>query len=581
MRSLVTVCAAIAISSFAVTAQAEYNAVTDARLANPEPGNWLQWRGNYEGWGHSPLNQIDADNVKELVPVWSYSTGVTEGHQAPPMVNDGMMFVATPQNQILALDAKTGQEIWRYVRELPEDLFQLHPTNRGVALYGDKVYMSTVDACVVALKAATGEEVWDVCVGDYTDGYYSTLSLLTARGKVVTGVSGGEYGIRGYVVALDAETGAEAWKTYTIPGPGEPGHDTWKGDSWKTGGGSVWMQGNYDSEAGIAYFGTGNGGPWMPDTRPGDNLYTTSVIALDIDSGDIKGHHQYHWNDAWDWDEVSAPLLMDIERDGTKAKGLVHAGRNGYIWSLERTPEGPINFIAADKYVHQNAFESIDPETGRPSYDKDKTPGTNKTVTFCPSLWGGKDWPPEAYNPDNGLFYIPSHENLCSELGGVPIGEREPGELYIGIPIDVILASLRFKEGVDTTKPVTIGKLQAWDMNKGELVWEHGFKDSSFWGPLLSTSGNLIFTGGTNDRKFRAFNAATGDVLWEYPTNSGITAVPSTYEVDGVQYVAVQSGWGVDAERMRGLLVDMLPEGRVPDVPQGGVIWVFALKDKM
>ena len=175
MRSLVTVCTALALSSFAVTAQAEYNAVTDARLANPEPGNWLQWRGNYEGWGHSPLSQINADNVKELVPVWSYSTGVTEGHQAPPMVNDGMMFVSTPQNQILALDAATGQEIWRYIRELPEDLFQLHPTNRGVALYGDKVYMSTVDSCVVALKAMTGEEVWDVCVGDYTDGYFGVV----------------------------------------------------------------------------------------------------------------------------------------------------------------------------------------------------------------------------------------------------------------------------------------------------------------------------------------------------------------------------------------------------------------------
>ncbi len=581
MRSLISVCTAVAISGFAAGAWADtYKAVTDARLANPEAHNWLQWRGNYEGWGHSPLKQISVDNVKDLVPVWSYSTGVTEGHQAPPMVNDGMMFVSTPQNQILALDAATGNEIWRYVRELPEDLFQLHPTNRGVALYGDKVYMATVDACVVALKATTGEEVWDVCVGDYTDGYYSTLSLLVAKGKVVTGVSGGEYGIRGYVVALDAETGAEAWKTFTIPGPGEPGHDTWKGDSWKTGGGSVWMQGTYDAETGLAYFGTGNGGPWMPDTRPGDNLYTTSVIALDMESGEIKGHHQYHWNDAWDWDEVSAPLLMDLERDGQKIKGLVHAGRNGYIWSMERTAEGPINFVAADKYVHQNAFESIDPETGRPTYNKDSTPGTNKTATFCPSLWGGKDWPPEAYNPETGLFYIPSHENLCSELGGVPIGEREPGELYIGIPIDVILSSLRFKEGVDTTKPVTIGKLQAWDVNKGELAWEHGFKDSSFWGPLLSTGGNLIFTGGTNDRKFRAFNAATGDMLWEFRTNSGITAVPSSYEVDGVQYVAVQSGWGVDAERMRGLLVDMLPEGRVPDVPQGGVIWVFALKDK-
>ncbi len=579
MRSRYLAVVAFAVGALSANAFAEnYNPVTDARLANPEPHNWLSWRGNYEGWGHSPLSQINADNVKDLVPVWSFSTGVTEGHQAPPMVNDGMMFVSTPQNQVIALDAATGTEIWRYVRELPEDLTQLHPTNRGVALYGDKVYMATVDAGVVALDAKTGQVVWDKIVGDYTEGFYSTLSLLAARGKIVTGMSGGEYGIRGYIVALDAETGAEAWKTYTIPGPGEPGHDTWKGDSWKTGGGSVWMQGNYDAESQLAYFGTGNGGPWMPDTRPGDNLYTTSVIALDINTGEIKGHHQYHWNDAWDWDEVSAPLLIDFERGGQKTKGLIHAGRNGYLWSLERTAEGPINFVAADKYVIQNAFESIDPETGRPSYVEARTPGTNKSVTFCPSLWGGKDWPPEAYNPDTGLFYIPAHENLCSEFGGVPIEEREPGELYIGVPIDVILSSLRFHESVDTSKPVPIGKLQAWDLNKGEKVWEHDFHDTPYWGPILSTGGNLLFTGGTNDRKFRALNAANGDLLWEYPTNSGVTAVPSSYEVDGTQYIAVQSGWGVDAERMQGMLKDMLPEGRVPDVPQGGVIWVFALK---
>ncbi len=561
------------------TATRDYSVVTDERLRNPEPENWLSWRGNYEGWGHSPLSQINAENVGNLVPVWSYSTGMTEGHQAPPIVNDGIMYVTTPQNQVIAFDAATGTEIWRYARELPYDLFQLHPTNRGVALYGDKVYMATVDAGVVALDAKTGKVVWDVTVGDYTDGYYSTLSLMAAEGKIITGVSGGEFGIRGFVMALDAETGAEAWKTYTIPGPGEEGHETWKGDSWKTGGGSVWMQPNFDADTGTLYVGTGNGGPWMPDTRPGDNLYTTSVIAVNIQDGAIKGHHQYHWNDAWDWDEVSAPLLMPINRDGQEFKGLVHAGRNGYLWSMEAKDDGSIGFIAADKYVKQNAFESVDPETGRPSYSEEHRPGTDKTVTFCPSLWGGKDWPPEAYNPDTGLFYIPSHVNLCSEMGGVPIEERQAGELWIGVPIDVILSSLKIDEEVDTSKPVPIGRLQAWDMNKGEMVWHADFNDTPYWGPILSTGGNLVFTGGTADRMFRAFNATNGEKLWEYPTNSGITGVPSSFEVDGKQYIAVQSGWGVDAERMIGTLKTLLPEGRVLDVPQGGVIWVFALKD--
>lgn len=579
MRSLMTAAVALSVAAFGSSVFADgYNVVTDARLKNPEPHNWLMWRGNYESTGHSPLGQINADNVGDLVPVWSFSTGVSEGHQSPPIVNDGIMYVSTPQNQVIALDAASGNEIWRYVRELPDDLFQLHPTNRGVALYGDKVYMATVDAGVVALDAKTGKVVWDVIVGDYTDGYYSTLAVIAAEGKIITGVSGGEYGIRGYVSALDAETGAEAWKTYMIPAPGEPGSDTWEGDSWKVGGGSVWMAPAYDSDLGILYVGTGNGGPWMPDTRPGDNLYTTSVVALDINEGAIKGHHQYHWNDAWDWDEVSTPLIMDVERDGKKVKGLVHAGRNGFIWTMERNDDGSIGFVAADQYVAQDAFESIDPETGRPTYNEAKTPGTNKTVTFCPSLWGGKDWPSEGYSPDTGLLYIPAHENLCSELGGVPIGERESGELYIGIPIDVILSSMRFAEGIDPSKPVPIGQIQAWDVNTGEMKWKHDFMDTPYWGPIMTTGGNLLFTGGTNDRKFHAFNATTGEKVWEYPTNSGITAVPASYEVDGVQYITVQSGWGVDAERMQGLLKGMLPEGRVPNVPQGGVIWTFALK---
>lgn len=573
--------AAIVAGSVATAAfAADYNTVTDERLRNPEPHNWLSWRGNDEGWGYSPLDQITTDNVTNLVPVWSYSTGVNEGHQAPPIVNDGMMFVSTPQNQVLALDAKTGAEIWRYVRSLPEGLFQLHPTNRGVALYGDKVYMATVDACLVALDAKTGEQAWENCIGDWKNGEYSTLAPLVAKGLVLSGVSGGEYGIRGFITAVDAETGETAWQTYTVPGPGEKGHETWQGDAWKTGGASIWMTGSYDADSGLAYYGTGNGGPWMPDTRPGDNLYATSVIAIDVKSGEIKGHHQYHWNDAWDWDEVSAPVLLDIERGGKTIKAAVHAGRNGYLWTLERTADGPINFIEAKKYVRQDAFASVDPKTGRPSYDPARTPGTNKSALFCPSLWGGKDWPMEAYNPKTKLLYIPTHENMCSEFGGAPMEERKPGELWIGVEIEDILSSMRLHESVDTSKPVELGQLQAWNLETGEMVWKHAHMDDIAWGPILTTGGNLVFAGGTWDRKFRAYDAVSGDVLWEFPTNSGVTAAPSSYEIDGVQYIAVQSGWGVDAERMRGLLAELLPEGRVPQVPQGGVIWVFALKDK-
>ncbi len=551
---------------------AKYSSVTDARLTNPEAENWLQWRGNYEGWTYSPLDQINEKNIGDLVPVWSYSTGVNEGHQAPPIVNNGVMFVATPQNQILAMDAATGKEHWRYRKEIPEELFQLHPTSRGVALYGDNVYLAGTDACAVALEAKTGEELWETCVADWKEGYYMTLSPLAAEGKIVLGVSGGEYGIRGFIVALDAETGKEVWRTYTIPGPGEKGNETWPGDTWKTGAGSVWIAGTYDPELKMAFYGTGNAGPWMGDLRKGDNLYANSVLALDINTGKMKGYHQFHHNDSWDWDEVSPPVLIDYKHKGKKIKGMVKAGRNGYLWTLERSKDG-IKFVDAQPFVYQNVFKSIDKKTGRPTYNEDKTPGTNKKVTFCPSLWGGKDWPPESYSPKTGLFYIPAHENLCSEMGGVPIDYKK-GELYIGVPIDEILTNIRFKDG---KKPDHIGEIQAWDIASGKKVWTHKIKEMN-WGPILTTGGNLLFSGGSNDRIFRALNATTGEKVWEFPTNSGVTAVPSSYMVNGVQYIAVQSGWGVDAQRMQGAFDAVMDHQTA--VPQGGVIHVFALKKK-
>jgi alcohol dehydrogenase (cytochrome c) len=545
-----------------------YNPVTDQRLVRPEARNWLMYRGTYDGWGYSPLAQITPHNVKKLVPVWSFSTGVIEGHQAPPMVNDGVMFITTPQNQVFALDAKTGDLLWRYKRELPGDIPQmLHPTNRGVGLYEDKLYLATLDSHLVALEAKTGKVVWEKAVDDYKKGYYMTLAPLVAKGKVMVGVSGGELGIRGFIQAFDAHTGEEAWKTYTIPGPGEPGHETWAGDSWKTGGVSVWITGSYDPELNQSYWGTGNTGPWPGDAHPGDNLYATSVLALDVDTGKIKGYHQYHWNDSWDWDEVSAPLLIDVPRDGRLLKSLVHPGRNGYLWLLERGAEG-ITFVDARPYVKQNVFKSLDPKTGRPTYHEERKLGLKKTVTFCPSLWGGKDWPPAAYNPHTGYLYIPANENLCSYLVGQEV-RYEPGKLFLGI--DRAATKLLVAEGAKH-----IGELQAWDLKTMQKVWMRAFT-SQLWGPVLTTGGGLLFLGGTNDRYFRAFDAQTGDLLWEFRTNSGVTGVPSSYAVDGVQYIAVQSGWGVDAERMQVRLDTFY--GTKTIVPQGGVVWAFALRD--
>ena len=544
-------------------AQLDYKNVTDERLTTPEPGNWLMYRGTYDSKGYSELDQIKASNVSKLVPTWTFSTGMREGHQAPPIVNEGVMFITTPHNRVLALDARTGDQIWRYDRELPEDQFQMHPTNRGVALYADRVYLATADCYLVALDARTGEVVWESEVEDYANGYYMTLAPLVADGKVIVGVSGGEFGIRGFIMAFDAMTGEQAWKTYLIPAPGEPGSETWEGDAWKTGGASIWVTGSYDPQLGLTYWGTGNAAPWMGDARPGDNLYANSVVALDVETGEIRAHHQYHWNDSWDWDEVSAPLLLDFDRNGTRHSGLVHPGRNGYLWFLDRGPDR-IDFVDATPYVRQNVFTSIDPKTGRPSYDMARKPGIGKSAEFCPSLWGGKDWPPAAYSPKTGYLYIPANENLCGRMEGKE-EEYRPGQTFMGGVSELV----PHEDASDH-----IGELQAWDLNGPRKVWTTTF-ESHNWGSVLATAGDVLFMGGTNDRYFRAFDARTGAELWKQRTNSGVTGVPSSYEIDGVQYVAVLSGWGVDSERMQAMLNRQL-EKKV-HVPQGGVLWVFSL----
>jgi alcohol dehydrogenase (cytochrome c) len=536
-----------------------YSAVTDDRLLNPEPENWLMFRRTYDGQGYSPLDEINADNVGNLRFAWSMSTGLTEGHQSPPIVNNGIMFVTTPLNHVIAVDAATGDGLWEYSRQLPFDISLIHPTNRGVALYGDKVYMATSDANVVALDARSGEVIWEQPVADYRNGYYMTLAPLPAEGKILVGVS------RGFITALDAESGEELWKTYTIPGPGEFGNDTWPEDGWQTGGASVWVTGNYDPELNMSFWGIGNAGPWAGDARPGDNLYANSVIALDMDTGELQGYHQYHWNGSWDWDEVSTPILMDVEREGRTIKALVHPGRNGYLWVLERTAEG-INFIDAEPYVYQDVFTSIDPETGRPTYDMAHKPGLGKVASYCPSLSGGKNWVPAAYSPQTGLLYIPANDNYCSSWEGTDV-EYRPGQGFTG----TTNRGASIIEGADH-----IGEIQAWNVNTGEEVWTKEFELAN-WGPILATAGNLIFSGGTADRLFRAHNASTGELVWEQRLNSGVTGVPTSFAVNGKQYVAVQSGWGIDAAGMQRRL-DTL-QGRTTIVPQGGVVWVFALDD--
>ena len=555
----------------AVAAAAEvknYSPVTAERLANPEPGNWMLYRRTYDGQAYSPLDKINTTNVKNLVPVWTFSTGVTEGHEAPPIVNNGIMFVATPQAQVIALDARTGEEIWRYKHALPEDLFQLHPTSRGVGLWQDKLFLATTDDQLVAIDAKTGKEVWIHKVQDYKKGQYLTLMPLVVNGKVIVGGSGGEYGVRGYVVAFDADSGKELWRTFTIPGPGEPGHDTWKDDDWQSGGGSAWMTGNYDPALNLVYWGVGNAAPWPGDLHPGDNLFTTSVLAIDPDSGKIKAHYQYHQNDSWDWDEVEAPMLIDLPKGGKTIKSLVHPGRDAIFWVLERGAD-KINYVSGWPFVHTDVWKSIDQE-GRPVVDPEHKPVLGKRVEFCPSLWGGKDWPSAAYSPKTGLVYVPANENFCGGFTGIK-EPLKPGQLWLGTkPADI---GLKVKPGADH-----FGELQAWDPASGKKVWAHNFAKSQLFASVLATAGDLVFVGGTNDRMFSAFNAKTGELLWQQKTNSGIVGAPVAFEIDGTQYIAVQSGWGVDAQRIQDALAHQNDVGVSDNVPQGGVVWVFAVK---
>ncbi len=558
-----------------------YTPVTHERLVAADPSDWLLPKGNYEGWMHSALDQINVENVSELTPVWTYSTNIDSGHEAPAQVNDGVMFITTPYNNVIALDAKTGQLHWRYEHDNPADLSVMHNTSRGVALWGDRVFAAGLDGTLNALDAKTGERICQNTIGDWSIGAYITSAPMPIEGKILVGPSGGEFGVRGFLQATDAETCETAWKTFSVPGPGEPGHETWlkegkRPDAWKYGGGSMWMPGNYDAERQVIYWGVGNGSPWLGDQRPGDNLYVASVLALEPASGAIKGHYQYHWNDSWDWAAMNAPMLLDIEHGGEMVKGLVTPQRNGYLYWLERQADGKIGYVEGKPFVYQNAFESLDPETGRPTYNYDHVPVTGKRVDYCPSLWGGKNWPYEAYNPQTGMIYIPANDNLCNSYIGIWQDDVEPasGQFWAAIDIPDLDVYVRdHSEGV--------GQLQAWNVNTREKVWQHDFGKTMNWASVLSTAGGIVFNAGTNDRKLRAFDAKTGEVLWEYPLNSTSIAPPVSYTIDGKQYIAVVAGYGVDAQWTNGVLASKDPDNEwISDVPEGGVVWVFALPEQ-
>lgn len=565
---------AVPATGFSASELPPYTPVTQDMLETPEPENWLSYNHNYKAWNYSALDQINAGNVSKLELVWSFATGSGEAHEAAPIVNNGYMFITTPDNQVIALNAATGDVLWRYRYRIPPQMLVLHPTNRGVAVWDDNVYMATSTCKLVSLDAETGKVNWTVTDGPWKELYYATLAPLAVKGKILMGCSGGETGVRGSVTAYNAESGEREWRFWTVPKPGQPGGDTWPKGGYKHGGASIWMTGSYDPETNITYWGTGNPAPWIAELRPGDNLYTNSTVALDADTGRLLNYFQYTPHGAWDWDEVSTSKLINTKIDGEMTPTVVHVSRSGFIYQLSRKPDSLLDFISATPFANNNVITSIDPETGRPTYDPSKIPGLKKAASYCPSAWGGKDWWPTAYSPETHLLYIAANTTWCGYLPSAAPDRITPykaGEPYIGFPLKAVLNSIRFPNGA----PDHIGQLQAWDLSTGEMVWKHNYRTHIF-GPTTVTGGGLVFVGGTPDRMFRAFDAKTGEMLWSFPAPSGVVGTPVSYKIDGVQYIAVLSGWGVDAQRVTLQLNKQLDWDI--NVPQGGTLLVFALK---
>jgi alcohol dehydrogenase (cytochrome c) len=524
---------AIALSPALISSAVAQDAVSHEMLvtAQDDPNNWLMAIGNYTGNRYSKLGQINTSNVNKLVPKWIFSLGTLDAQNTTPVVHNGVMYVTASHGRTYALDAEKGTEIWRYVHQLPEGVagtMCCDIGNRGVAIYGDKVFVATPDAHVVALDMKTGEVVWDVVLGNWEHAYTMTVAPLVVKGKVVVGMSGAEYPTRLFIEALDAETGKQAWRTYTIPGPGEPGHESWgTTEAAMNGGASAWITGSYDPDLDLLYWGTGNPNPdWDGTVRPGDNLYSNSTLALNPDTGEIKFFFQYTPADVWDYDGNNEPVLVDYGNE----KVWLHGDRNGFLYKIDRT-NGKFRYGVPISKV--NWTTGFTPE-GRPIWNQEKVPTYEyEAKDICPASEGGKWWNPMTVNPESGWVFVPSRE-ICVDIKSAPLGEglnpdeRTPGKPYWGI------GTISWSTGY--------GQLVAFDGKTGKKMWT--VKDRSpFTSGLMSTRGGLLFAG-TPEGEFRAYDQQTGEKLWAFQTGSGIFGSPSTYTVDGKQFVAVPSGFG-------------------------------------
>lgn len=505
--------------AFAASTSAQ---VTPQRLldSNKEPQNWLMYSGNYSGHRFSTLDQINTMNASALVAKWAFQTMAGGKFETTPLVVDGVLYGTGQDNRAFALDAKNGRPIWQYQRALPADIRPCcGRVNRGLAILGDKVFLGTLDAHVIALDIKTGNVIWDVAAVDYRKGYSFTLAPLVIKNLVILGVSGGEYGIRGFIDAYDANTGERKWRFYTVPGPGEPGYETWEGDSWKIGGSPAWITGVYDPSTNTTFWTTGNPSPSNRGAgRAGDNLYSNSLLALDPDSGKLKWYFQFTKHDEHDWDATQVPVMVDL--DGKQL--IVHANRNGFFYVIDRRTG---KLVSSNPFAKVTWSDTKDSE-GRPAANQQASP-TAEGRAVCPGAAGATNWMSPSYDPRTKLFYVTAREQ-CDIFSTAP-QPYEEGHAYYG--------SAYFPN--DETSPFW-GALRAIDPATGQQKWE--FKHPSpTWSGALSTAGGLVFSGDA-EGNFIAHDAETGKVLWHFQCGASVYSSPMSFAIDGKQYIAVAAG---------------------------------------
>lgn len=576
-------------SALALAVSLGAHAVTDEDILNDQDtvDDIVSYGMGVQGQRFSPMDALNTDNVKFLQPAWAFSFGGEKqrGQESQPLVKDGVMYVTASYSRAYAVDARTGEEIWQYDARLPDGIMPCcDVVNRGGALYDDLFIFGTLDAKLVALNKDTGNVVWIKKVADYQAGYSMTAAPLIVKGKLITGVSGGEFGIVGTVEARDPKTGDLLWTRPTVEGHmgyvykdgkkiengisgGEAGK-TWPGDMWKTGGAATWLGGTYDPDTDSLFFGTGNPAPWNSHLRPGDNLFSSSRLAIDPDDGSIKWHFQTTPNDGWDYDGVNELISFDYEENGKTVKAAATADRNGFFYVLNRENGDFIRgFPFVDKItwaegLNKDGSPIYNTKNGRPGNPADADGEKGETVVAFPAFLGGKNWMPMAYSKDTELFYVPSNE-WSMDIWNEPVSYKK-GAAYLG-------AGFTIKPGNDEF----IGVLRAMDPKTGKEVWRYN-NPAPLWGGVLATAGNLVFTG-TPEGFLKAFDAKTGEELYKFNTGTGIVGTPVTWEMDGEQYVSISTGWGGAVPLWGGEVAKV-----VKDFNQGGTVWTFKLpKDRV